>query len=264
MPSALRYGDRCGSAKGFRTLAQEPVKQPFAEASNQAISIIMPTLNEAKNLPRTLNALQTIPSVDVIVVDGGSVDDTVTVAAAWGATVIISPLLERAYQMNLGAAAAEGDILLFLHADTCLPNGFDRWVRQTLTQPNVIAGAFELAIDGQTLGLRLVEWGVHLRSHGCQMPYGDQALFLTAETFRAIGGFPALPIMEDFEMMRRLKRRGRIAIAPAAVLTSGRRWQKLTVFRTTLINQGIILGYLLGISPVRLAHWYRSLGKKTV
>jgi rSAM/selenodomain-associated transferase 2 len=226
-------------------------------ASNPSISIIIPTLNEAKNLPRTLKVLQTISPVEVIVVDGGSVDDTVSVAESWNVKVIGSPQPGRAHQMNLGAAMAHGDILLFLHADTCLPNGFDDLVRQTLMQPTVVAGAFELAINGQTPGLRWVEWGVHVRSHLCQMPYGDQALFMTAETFWAIGGFPVLPIMEDFALVQQLKQRGRIAIAPATVLTSGRRWQRLNVFRTTIINQLVIIGYLLGVSPVRLAHWYR-------
>ena len=225
---------------------------------DRSISIIIPTLNEAKNLPRTLKALQSIPSMEVIVVDGGSVDDTVSVAKSLQTNVISSPVLGRAHQMNLGATIAHGDILLFLHADTLLPNGFDALVRQTLMEPKVIAGAFELAIDGTTPGLRWVEWGVHVRSHRCQMPYGDQALFMTADIFWAIGGFPELPIMEDFALMQRLKQRGRIAIAPGTVLTSGRRWQRLNVLRTTVINQGMIVGYLLGVSPTRLAHWYRS------
>ena len=107
----------------------------------------------------------------------------------------------------------------------------------------------------------LEEWGVKLRSHLFQMPYGDQAIFLKASLFQAIGGFPDLPIMEDFELIRKLKQHGRIAIAPATILTSSRRWQKLSVCRTTLINQLIIMGYLLGISPTQLAHWYRSWGK---
>lgn len=255
----LKYGDRCGRAKGFRALIKK-VNQPLI-ASNQSISVIIPALNEAHHLPRSLKALCNLPSVDVLVVDGGSWDDTVQIAKSLHAQVIATDA-GRAYQMNVGASVAQGDILLFLHADTCLPDGFDRQVRQTLAQPKVIAGAFELAIDGQTLGLRLVEWGVKVRSRLCQMPYGDQAIFMAADTFRAIGGFPVLPIMEDFELMRRLKRHGSIAIVPDTVLTSGRRWQKLNVFRTTLINQCIILGYFLGVSPARLAIWYRTWGKR--
>ena len=226
-----------------------------------SISIVIPALNEAENLPRTLNTVSNVVDVEAIVVDGGSSDNTVKVAEALGARVI-SSTQSRAHQMNLGASAAKGDILLFLHADTCLPQNFDSLVRQTLLQPKAIAGAFELKIDGTIAGLRLVEWGIWVRSHLFQMPYGDQAIFLKASLFRSMGGFPELPIMEDFELIRRLKQKGRIAIAPAAVLTSSRRWQKLSVFRTTLINQLVIIGYLLGVSPARLAHWYRSLGKQ--
>lgn len=241
---------------------KENVNYPLA-AFNPFISIIIPALNEAHNLPRSLQALQTISLVEVVVVDGGSWDDTISVAQSYGAKVICSPVAGRAHQMNLGAAVAQGPILLFLHADTCLPDRFADLVRQASTQPNVVAGAFELAIDGHLTGLRWVEWGVNLRSRLCQMPYGDQAIFMSADTFRDIGGFPALPIMEDFALMRRLKQRGRIAIVPATVLTSSRRWQKLNVCRTTLINQIIILSYLLGVSPTRLAVWYRSWGKRT-
>jgi rSAM/selenodomain-associated transferase 2 len=269
MPSALRCGDRCASDRSVKWAVQicdffkksqilhSQVDQPLMSTPDRSISIIIPALNEARNLPRTLSVLQTISSVEVIVVDGGSLDDTVSVAETWGTKVLCSPVSGRAHQMNLGAAMAQGNILLFLHADTCLPDGFDDLVRQTLMQPTVVAGAFELAIDGNTPGLRWVEWGVQVRSHLCQMPYGDQALFMTAETFWAIGGFPALPIMEDFALVQQLKQRGRIAIAPGTVITSGRRWQRLNVFRTTVINQLVIIGYLLGVSPVRLAHWYR-------
>jgi len=196
----------------------------------------------------------------VIVVDGGSSDNTVKIAEALGARVI-SSAQSRAHQMNSGANVAKGNILLFLHADTCLPHNFDSFVRQTLLQPKAIAGAFELKIDGKTVGLRLVEWGVRVRSHLFQMPYGDQGIFLKASVFQNMGGFPDLPILEDFELIRRLRQKGRIAIARAAVITSSRRWQKLSVFRATLINQLIIIGYLLGVSPTRLALWYRNLGK---
>ncbi|XHX77870.1 MAG: TIGR04283 family arsenosugar biosynthesis glycosyltransferase [Stenomitos frigidus ULC029] len=228
--------------------------------ANQRLSVIIPTLNEAENLPRTLKIVQAAAHVEAIVVDGGSGDATAAVATALGARVLVSTG-GRAQQMNAGAGAASGSILLFLHADTELPPDFDVLVQQTLLKRNVIAGAFALKIDGASPWLRVVEDGVKVRSRWFQMPYGDQAIFLKASVFQAIGGFPALPIMEDFAIMQTLKRRGKIAIAPAAVLTSGRRWQKLGVWRTTLINQWIILGYRLGVSPDRLAHWYHQQGK---
>jgi rSAM/selenodomain-associated transferase 2 len=159
--------------------------------------------------------------------------------------------------MNAGAAVATGEILLFLHADTHLPTQFERLVRQALQNAGTVAGAFELKIDAQLRGLRLVERMVNVRSRFLSMPYGDQAIFLKATVFHEIGGFPDLPIMEDFELMLRLKRLGRITIVPAPVLTSGRRWQKLGVVKTTLINQLIIAGYFLGIPPAQLVRWYR-------
>ena len=221
------------------------------------ISVIIPVLNEAHQLLKILHFLKALSDLEIIVVDGGSQDQTVAIAKTAEVKVIQSPI-GRAHQMNAGAAAATGDILLFLHADTRLPTDFDLTIRQTLSQPRVIAGAFRLQIDGLDWKLRVIEWGVNARSRHLQMPYGDQAIFLKTTTFQTIGGFPTLPIMEDFELVRQLKRQGRIAIAPTAVITSGRRWQKLGVVRTTLINQCVILAYLLGVSPDRVADWYRS------
>lgn len=233
------------------------------------ISIIIPVLNEAATIEETLTRLQSASDVEVIVVDGGSRDETVPVANHLSKTLassltiaVISAAAGRANQMNAGAAVARGDILLFLHADTHLPTGFETLVRQALQIPGTVAGAFELQIDGQLRGLRLVEKMVNVRSRFFSMPYGDQAIFLKATVFHELGGFPNLPIMEDFELMRRLKRQGRIEIVLASVMTSGRRWQKFGVIKTTIINQLIITGYFLGISPSKLVLWYRQGGFK--
>ena len=223
----------------------------------ETISIIIPVLNEAHQLLKILHPLIVLPGLEMIIVDGGSQDQTVAIAKTAGVKVIQSPI-GRAHQMNAGAAVATGDILLFLHADTRLPTGFDLTIRDTLSQPLAIAGAFRLQIDRLDWKLRVIEWGVNARSRYLQMPYGDQAIFLKTTTFQALGGFPSLPIMEDFELVRQLKQQGRIAIAPTAVITSGRRWQKLGAVRTTLINQCVILAYLLGVSPDRIAQWYRG------
>lgn len=219
------------------------------------ISIIIPTLNEAENIKEAIAITQPSTNVEVIVVDGGSRDDTVKIAQSLGVKVISSSP-GRAMQMNAGAVAASGDILLFLHADTCLPTGFDEMLRTALQQSETVAGAFKLRINASLLSLRWVEWGVNVRSHFCQMPYGDQAIFLTKKVFQEIGGFPELLIMEDFELMRRLKRIGRIVIIPTPVLTSARRWLKKGVFKTTLLNQVVIIAYLLGVSPERIYRWY--------
>ncbi len=220
------------------------------------LSIVIPVLNEAQHLEETLAKT---PSADVerIVVDGGSQDDTIAVATSAQVTVI-SSLPGRALQMNAGAAIATGEVLLFLHADTKLPPHFDKIIYTLLSQPKVIAGAFELGIDAALPGIRLVEWGTNLRSRLLQLPYGDQGIFLKRAIFEEMGGFPELPIMEDFEFIRHLRQRGRIAIAPAKVITAGRRWQKLGILRTTLMNQWIILAYFLGVSPKQLKQWYRS------
>jgi len=220
------------------------------------ISIIIPVLNEVGILPATIANICLNPNVEVIVVDGGSQDGTVELAESLGVKVL-SAGGGRAGQMNAGAMKATGDILLFLHADTHLPPRFDALVRQALKQPFTVAGAFELQIDASLLGLRLVERGVNWRSRWFQMPYGDQALFLKTELFHDLGGFLDLPIMEDFELVCRLRRRGRIVTIPVPVLTSGRRWQKLGVLKTTIINQVVIVAYFLGVPTEQIAYWYR-------
>jgi rSAM/selenodomain-associated transferase 2 len=226
------------------------------------ISLIVPVLNEAATIASVISTAQNAKNVEIIVADGGSSDGSAEIARSLGVRVV-STAPGRATQMNAGAACATGDILLFLHADTILPPGYDSGVRLTLAKPQTVAGAFELKIDARTLSLRLVEIGVNWRSHFLQMPYGDQAIFLYAATFDKIGGFPDLPLMEDFELVRRLKTQGRIEIVPQPVLTSARRWQQLGVLKTTAINQIVIIAYFFGVSPDRLAFWYKRQKKNS-
>ena len=162
--------------------------------------------------------------------------------------------------MNAGAQAARGEFLVFLHADTRLPAGFADHVRRILTTSGVAAGAFEMKIDGSSPGLRVIERVANWRSKYLKLPYGDQAIFLTKQLFYQVGGFPELPIMEDFQLVRRVRRQGWIVMAPAAALTSPRRWQRVGPWRVTLIHQIVILGFLLGVDPVRLARWYGRKG----
>lgn len=225
------------------------------KSRSPAISIVIPARNEANNLRRLVPGL-VATGCEVIVVDGGSGDDSRQAVVDAGARWLdCEP--GRARQMNAGATIAQGEILLFLHADTRLPEGFQDWIGQSLDRPGVVAGAFGLAIDGPGWGLRLVEWGVGLRSRWGQLPYGDQGLFLRRDRFEALGGFPLLPIMEDFVLVDRLRKQGKIAIVPRTVVTSARRWQALGIWRTTLINQAIVWGYWCGVKPDRLARWYR-------
>jgi uncharacterized protein len=226
------------------------------------ISVIIPTLNEAANLPQTLACLQKSAQLEIIVADGGSQDQTSDIAQAFGAQVIQTQP-GRSTQMNQAAQQATGAVLLFLHGDTRLPEDWLKWVTQTLENPDIIAGAFELAIDSPRPGLRWIEWGVKWRSRLLHLPYGDQAIFLRAETFHQLGGFPDLAIMEDFVLVRRLQRLGRIAIVPATVQTAARRWETQGVWWTTGMNQVMLLGFHLGIAPDRLRAWYRGRQSKS-
>lgn len=230
------------------------------------ISIIIPVVNEASNITRTLLLARNAINIEIIVVDGGSQDETVEIVKSLGIKILSTPP-GRAMQMNAGGAIATGDILLFLHADTLLPANFDMLIRQALFNYAIenqeseikppVAGAFELAIDAEIAGIRLVEKMVNWRSRFFSLPYGDQAIFLKADVFRDLGGFPEIPIMEDFVFIRHLKKLGKIAIVNVPVITSGRRWQKLGICKTTWINQIMIIGYYLGISPANLARFYR-------
>jgi rSAM/selenodomain-associated transferase 2 len=222
-----------------------------------AISIIIPTLNEEECLGKTLAHLHGVSDVEIIVVDGGSTDSTRQVARDFGVRVLASAC-GRAVQMNTGAAAAGGAIYLFLHADSLLPVGFVDNILRTLAKSGVAAGAFRLHIDGGDRRLRFIEQFVLLRSVFLRLPYGDQAIFLTASMFDSIGGYPVQPLMEDYELVRRLRRRGRLEILPQAVTTSARRWRQLGIVQTTLLNQMIVFAYLAGVAPERLARWYRG------
>ena len=222
--------------------------------STSRLSIIIPARNEQANIAITLEPLLADKRHEIIVADGRSTDQTCEIARALGVQVVTADP-GRATQLNAGAAAATGDALLFLHADTRLPEDFDRHVLDILSHPGVACGAFRLRIDAPRRSLRVVETLANWRSTALQKPYGDQAIFLTREMFDRIGGFPSLPVMEDFELVRRLRRHGRIEIAPAAVVTSARRWLERGVWRTTLINQLCIAAYYAGVSPQRIAAW---------
>lgn len=227
-------------------------------SSNPKISIIIPVLNEAKVIGINLAKLSANEAIEIIFVDGGSQDNTVDLIKKNQFTVIKSPVAQRSYQMNLGAEKAQGKILLFLHGDTILPPNYLELVTNSLAQKNIIAGAFELKIDAPNLIFRLVESLVNCRSHFLKLPYGDQAIFLTRETFNQLNGFANIKIMEDFELIKRLGKLGKIDIIKHPVITSARRWQKLGILKTTLINQIIIIGYYLGIDTDKLSQFYRQ------
>ena len=220
------------------------------------VSVIIPTLNEERQILATLDSVHQHQPREVIVVDGGSTDATVRLASQRSARVINSKP-GRAGQMNAGAAMADGQVLLFLHADTRLPPKWLSVVLDALRRPEVAAGSFRFSISGAFPGKSFVEWTTGLRSKWLQRPYGDQGLFLKCSLFEELGGFADLPIMEDYEFVRRLRRRGRIITAAEPAVTSARRWQRLGVFRTTLLNQLVVAGYHLGVHPQKLAALYQ-------
>jgi uncharacterized protein len=226
------------------------------DVTSSGISVIIPALNEAQHIADAITSIGHGNNTEIIVVDGGSIDDTVSIARQLGATVIEgSP--PRSRQMNRGADAASNKILLFLHADTRLPENFDRHILRAVYQPGVVAGAFELRIDSPVLSLRFIERMANWRSRCLNMPYGDQAIFMFSNVFHQMGGFPDLPIMEDFELIRRLQKKGAVVTIFEPVVTSPRRWLNHGILKTTLINQLIVLCYYMGISPDTIVRLYR-------
>lgn len=219
----------------------------------ECISIIIPTLNEEKVLFDTLASISTCDNVEIIIADGGSQDRTIEIAKEFDVRIVQSQS-GRGRQMNAGAAVANGETLLFMHADSSLPDSFQRDI-QNILKDN-IAGAFRLKIDGLIFGKSIVEWGANVRSKYRQKPYGDQGFFIKANDFYQLDSFKNWPIMEDYEFIRRVKKAGRIGIASTAMRTSGRRWQKRGLIRNTLRNQLCVIAYRLGFSPDQIAKFY--------
>jgi len=226
------------------------------DVTPNGISVIIPALNEAHNIADTITSTGYGNNTEIIVVDGGSSDDTVSIARQLGATVIESSP-PRSRQMNQGANAASKDILLFLHADTLLPKNFSRHVLGALEQPGFVAGAFELRIDSPVSSLRLIECVANWRSRYLKTPYGDQAIFMFSKVFHQMGGFLNIPIMEDFELIRRFQKIGDVLTLPVPVITSPRRWINHGILKTTFIHQLIVLSYFLGIPPDTISRLYR-------
>jgi rSAM/selenodomain-associated transferase 2 len=222
------------------------------------ISVIIPTLNEEKELPQTLAQLDRYKKLEVIVVDGGSEDSTVEIAKNHGRQVLSSPK-GRGVQLNYGAKVSSGEILLFLHGDTRLPDKFDSLIHKTIKKKNCAAGAFSLRIDSPRKSLAMIAYCANLRSKYLQMPYGDQAIFTSKNIYSKACGYAEVPIMEDYIFMQDIRKYGKICILDEEATTSARRWQNFGVIRTTLINQFIVFGYHCGVQLPTLARWYQRL-----
>lgn len=222
-------------------------------AAAPVLSVIIPTLNEAKLLPAAI-ASATASGVEIVVVDGGSKDETVQLAEGLGARVVRAAR-GRGRQLAAGAEAATGAVLLFLHADAVLPVGYQHEVCRAMADSRCTVGAFRLRIGSRGLGLRLVEWGAGLRSRWLGIPYGDQAMFVRAADYRGVGGFSTLPMMEDLEFVWRLRRLGRVRTLRSPVVVSPRSWRVHGVLRFTMWNVLFASAFLVGISPLRVARW---------
>lgn len=239
-----------------QTPDRRPVAPSIPGTSLPTLSIVIPTLNEeaalSTSLPRALAEAD-----EVLIADGGSTDGTAQTARSLGARWIPGTR-GRGSQMNHGAAAARGDILLFLHADTLLAPGAGRRVREAVAG-GAVGGAFCLRFDADGFVFRLGQAVVNFRSRRFRIPLGDQAQFATREAFERLGGFRDWPLLEDVDFFRRLKTLGRVVILPGPVVTSARRFLELGPARTVARNWLILSLFSLGVSPQRLARLYRHI-----
>jgi rSAM/selenodomain-associated transferase 2 len=222
------------------------------------LSVVVPTLDEAAGIEATLRRLQPLRARghEVVVADGGSRDGTAATAAPLADRVVAAPR-GRARQQNAGAAAATGDVLLFLHADTLAPPDADRLVLDGLRRTGRGWGRFDVRLSGRHPLLRLTGRLIALRSRLSGIATGDQAVFVRRDWFEGAGGFPDIPLMEDVALTRVLRRRGRPLCLRARVVTSSRRWEEQGIARTILLMWRLRLAYALGADPHRLAERYR-------
>lgn len=223
------------------------------------LSVVIPTLNEEATLPgllADLSPLRGSEDAELVVADGGSGDGTVALAEAAGARVVHAPR-GRGSQLRAGAAAAAGEWLLFLHADVRLPWLTSWLLFRAIPSSRRTAAWMQLRIDAPGWRYRIVELGANLRSRYLGLPYGDQGLLVHRSLYDAAGGYDEVPLMEDVQLVRRLRRWGRLRPLPHAVHVSARRWQRDGVLRRMLGNWGILARWMLGASPEALARRYR-------
>lgn len=224
------------------------------------VSIVIPVLHEApiiREAVARIRALSGGDAIEILVVDGDPEGSTLRVIGDDSVRQLCARK-GRGNQLNCGAWASSGEILLFLHADTALPPGALLRIAAVLRDPSIAGGAFALQIDSPRWVFRFIERATSLRSRLTRIPYGDQAIFLRRESFLALGGFRDLPLLEDVDLMRRLGRAGsRIEILSEPVTTSSRRWEKEGVFYTTFRNRLLMILFCLGVDVKRLARWYR-------
>lgn len=229
----------------------------MSEGNVLRVSVIIPTLNEEQSVCAAIESAYAAGADEVIVVDGGSTDRTVEVAESM-VEAVVQGRSGRAFQQNLGAEQATGDVFLFLHADCRLSADSIAAVRNVLAcfKINAIAGCFRQEIDEAGLKYRIVAFGNGVRVRWLKWAYGDQGIFVRSDVFRSVGGFPEVKFLEDLLLMKRLKRIGKIRLLNAKIVVSARRWQGRGLIRQTLRNWAIVLAAHAGVSPDRLAKSY--------
>ncbi|MCZ6717927.1 MAG: TIGR04283 family arsenosugar biosynthesis glycosyltransferase [Gammaproteobacteria bacterium] len=221
------------------------------------LSIVIPTLNQAGEVRKSLSSLQRLRAQhhEVIVVDGGSDDRTQELARSL-ADYVIQSARGRSRQMNAGAALASGEILIFLHADTQLPEGVDRYLSSAMVRSGRDWGRFDVRLSGSHRLFRLIEWLMNLRSRVTGIATGDQAIFIRRDLFSEIGGFPEIDLMEDIAISRALKHHGPPLCLKACVVASSRRWEQYGIFRTVVKMWYLRMAYMLGADPSKLSQQY--------
>ena len=229
------------------------------------VSVVIPVLHDAAELERLLDALRRqLPDGaghEVLVVNGDAADSAMRpLQARFGAVRWTSAARGRARQMNAGAEQASGAWLLFLHADTCPAPGWLEALRRVDRDPRAVAGALRLTLRSRDWRARVVERGVAWRVRWLGLPYGDQGIFVRRAVFEQIGGYRLLPLMEDVDLVRRLRRRGRLVCSQVAIAASARRWERDGWARRTLLNLLLLAGYAAGLPPARLARAYYGPG----
>lgn len=232
------------------------------------ISVIIPTLNEERTIMATLAHTAALGFDELIVVDGGSLDQTPvlvesyrrrTQSPAQSPVRLVTAPCGRARQMNEGAKASGGEILLFLHADTQLPDDAKTMIDTTLADQRMVGGRFDVRFDRPSMWGTIISRMMNWRSRLSGIATGDQALFVRRPIFEQMGGFVDMPLMEDIEFSRRLKRKGATAALTATVTTSFRRWEQHGPLRTILLMWTIRFLYWVGISPSHLVEWYKAV-----
>ena len=221
------------------------------------VSIVVPALNEAARIEDCLRRLRRdFPDCELVVVDGGSTDETFDLAERHAHTV--RSAAGRATQMNAGAALITGDILWFIHVDCQIPAEALGLIRRAVLDPAVVGGGLQLSFDQRSLGLDYLAVSSNPRARRLHWIFGDQAMFVRRDVFESVGGFPELPLMEDLEMSRILRQRGRLAVLPATVTASARRLIEQGPWRMTVLMQLLKLQYLLGVDPERIRRRYEA------